>query len=87
LSLVEFSHVFETPQKSAAVVEGVADVVDGKRRLLATRTLRAEVDAASADARGGAHALVAATDRLAEQRDTWLGRLEQGGDLESCGNR
>ncbi len=86
LSLQEFSQRFETPRTSYAIVQGQVEVVDGKRHLLASRTLRAQTRAASADASGGVIALVAASGELASQLEDWLGRLEKDGILKHCGD-
>ncbi len=85
LALQEFSQLFETPQTSHAIVQGKVDVVDGKRRIVASQTLRVQTRAASADASGGVSALVAASGELAVQLDEWLHRLEKSGALEGCG--
>lgn len=85
LSLQEFSQWFETPQTSYAIVQGQVDVLDGKRRIVASQNLRAQTRAASADASGGVSALVAASGELAAQLDDWLDRLDKGGVLKGCG--
>ncbi len=85
LSLQEFSQMFETPHISHAIVQGRVDVVDGKRRIVATQHLRVQAQAASGDASGGVSALVAASGEVAVQLRDWLDRLEAGGVLKSCG--
>ena len=86
-SLREFSQVFDTPQESHAIVQGQADVIDGKRLLLAGRTLRVEAGAASPDAQGGANGLVTASGLLADQLNDWLEQLEHSGILKGCSSR
>lgn len=85
LSLQEFSQLFETPQISHAIVQGKVDVVDGKRRIVASQHLRVQTPAASANASGGVSALVAASGELATQLRDWLDRLEADGVLKNCG--
>ena len=86
LSLQEFSQWFETPKTSYAIVQGQVDLVDGKRRILASHTVRAQTRAGSADAPGGVNALVAASDELAAQLADWLVSLEKQGALKGCGD-
>lgn len=86
LSLQEFSQLFKTPQTSHAIVQGQVDVVDGKRRIVATQNLRAQTRAASADAQGGVSALVTASGDLAVQLGDWLDGLEKQGALKDCGS-
>ena len=75
LDLEEFSHWFASPADSSGLVRVRATVLEstaGGERLLAQRTLVAQRPAASADASGGARALAAATDALAEELEQWL---------------
>jgi cholesterol transport system auxiliary component len=76
IDLQEFSQVFDSPQKSRAVMQAGVRLIDGKRQLLAERTLAVEMPALSADAQGGVNALVAASSDFGGQLANWLDALE-----------
>ena len=86
LELHEFSQVFDSPQESRAVLQAQASVIDGKRRLLASRAVHIEKAAETPDAPGGVRALVNASEEQARQLAHWLGQLEQERVLNVCGS-
>ena len=74
IDVEEFCQAFSTPERSRAVVRvraALADAVSG--RLLRERTFTAEVDAESADAAGGAHALALAAREMVDSLLSWAG--------------
>ena len=72
LELDEFSHVFDTAERSRGVLVVRATLVSQARHaLIAQRTFTIERNAASADAIGGVHALVAASDALLDALVAW----------------
>ena len=72
LELDEFSHVFDTAERSRGLLVVRATLVSQARHaLIAQRTFTIERNAASADAIGGVHALVAASDALMEALVAW----------------
>jgi cholesterol transport system auxiliary component len=84
VELQEFSQVFTAPRTSHGVAQGQVSLIDGKRRLIASRAFGIERPARQADAAGGVQALVEAGDELGRQLDAWLGRLDREGGLKSC---
>jgi cholesterol transport system auxiliary component len=85
VELQEFSQVFTAPRTSHGVAQGQVSLIDGKRRLIASRAFGIVRPARQPDAAGGVQALVEAGDELGRQLDVWLLRLEQEGGLKSCG--
>ena len=80
LELDEFSHWFETPERSSGLVRmrvTLAQAEGGVERLLAQRSFVVQRAASSADAAGGVRALTAATDALILEMEQWLGQVEQ----------
>jgi cholesterol transport system auxiliary component len=80
LELDEFSHWFETPERSSGLVRmrvTLAQAEGGVERLLAQRSFVVQRAASSADAAGGVRALTAATDALILEMEQWLGHVEQ----------
>lgn len=75
MGLEEFSHQFETPDRSWGVlrlrVTLMENAVAGER-LLAQRTFVVRRPAPSADAPGGVRALAAATDAVAQEIAQWM---------------
>jgi cholesterol transport system auxiliary component len=72
VELAHFSHVFDSPTASRALVQAHATVsAAGRRSVVGRRTFVIEVPAASHDAHGGAHALAAAGRQLVEQTLAW----------------
>jgi cholesterol transport system auxiliary component len=72
VELEEFCHVFASPQASRGLVVLRANIVDAATgQSLRRRVFEASVDAPSADAAGGAHALAQATDRAIEDVLGW----------------
>jgi len=84
LELQEFSQIFDSPQQSRGVVKGSVSLIDAKRNLAAEWQVSVEKPAASADAPGGVHALVASSSTLGEQVHEWLLRLDKDGTLKRC---
>ncbi len=84
LELQEFSHVFHTPQSSRGVLHGQLTLLDARRRMIAERAVSGEQPAASADARGGVGALLAASDELGRQVAGWLNDLERHDAAGDC---
>ncbi|XAH24132.1 ABC-type transport auxiliary lipoprotein family protein [Xylophilus sp. GW821-FHT01B05] len=75
LQLEEFSQIFDSPSQSSGVVRLRATLVENTPegdRLIAQRLVLARQPAPTADAAGGAKALVAATDDAAQQISDWL---------------
>jgi hypothetical protein len=84
LELHEFSQLFDTPQRSRAMLQGNATLLDARHRIVAERGVASEQPAATDDARGGVMALVAASEALGRQLATWLNDLEKAGRLRHC---
>ncbi len=79
LELDEFSHWFETPERSSGLVRLRATLAQpeaGGERLLAQRSFVVQRAASSADAAGGVRALTAATDALIGEIEQWVGQVE-----------
>ena len=72
VDLQEFAQRFDTPQRSVGVLQGSVSVFGAKRQLLAERQFVVEQPARSADAQGGANALVAAGNEFGRQMHDWL---------------
>ncbi|WP_153117868.1 ABC-type transport auxiliary lipoprotein family protein [Rhodocyclus tenuis] len=72
VDLHEFSQVFEKEEQSAGVIQAQAVLLDARRRLIAGRSFAIERPAGSADARGAAAALLAASDALGGELAGWL---------------
>lgn len=75
LELEEFSHFFETPERSVGLVRLRATLVEttsSGEKLLAQRSITVQRPAPSADAPGGVRALTAATDAAIDEIATWL---------------
>jgi len=75
LELEEFSHFFETPERSVGLVRLRATLVEttsSGEKLLAQRSITVQRHAPSADAPGGVRALTAATDAAIDEIATWL---------------
>ncbi|MDR0379605.1 MAG: ABC-type transport auxiliary lipoprotein family protein [Candidatus Accumulibacter sp.] len=88
VELQEFSQVFTAPQVSHGVAQGQASLIDGRRRLLASRAFDVERLAHRSDAAGGVQALVEASEELGRQLATWLDRLERedSSKIAGCGS-
>lgn len=72
LEIAEFSQIFDTPTRSRAVLSGKLQLLDRQRREAAVRPVHIEL-AATGDAEGGARALAATVDRLAQEVSGWQG--------------
>lgn len=75
VELQEFSQLFDTTQSSSGLVRLRATLIEAKGgadRLVAQRVFVVQRPAASADAPGGVHALMAATDAAVEEIGAWL---------------
>jgi len=70
VELDEFTHVFDAPEKSRAVVRLRASVL-GKSALIAQRTFSVERQASTPDAEGGVRALIGASDEAVDQIVAW----------------
>lgn len=74
LDLEEFSQVFTAPEHSSAVLR-LRATLSQNGKLLGQRLLRVQQPAPQADAVGGVKAMALATDRAAEELQTWLSGL------------
>ncbi len=80
LELDEFSHWFETAERSSGLVRMRATLAQsegGIERLLAQRSFVVQRPSGSADAAGGVRALTVATDALIQELEQWLVQVEQ----------
>ncbi|MCM8612347.1 ABC-type transport auxiliary lipoprotein family protein [Accumulibacter sp.] len=84
IELQEFSQVFATPQRSSALLQGQATLLDTRQRIIAEKAVAVEQPASSADARGGVGAMVAASGQLGNELLPWLYEVEKRGRLKSC---
>lgn len=84
IELQEFSQVFDSPQKSHAVVQGHVSLIDTRRHLVAERQVTLTHPAATPDANGGVNALVTASTELGQQLAEWLASLEKSNTLKRC---
>ncbi len=71
IELDEFSHLFESPDKSQGILRLRASLFQGNQ-LAAQTTVLAKAPAPSQDAAGGVRALRAATDDAAKQVAAWM---------------
>ncbi|MDE2585546.1 MAG: membrane integrity-associated transporter subunit PqiC [Betaproteobacteria bacterium] len=85
LEVEELSQVFETPEKSAVVLQGHMTLADKQRKLIAERPLALNRPAAGADARGGVAAFAELAARAAQEMAAWLELQESEGKLKVCG--
>jgi cholesterol transport system auxiliary component len=77
VSLEEFSHFFESPEKSIGLVRVNATLIrsnPGGDRVLAQRSFTAQRPAPSNDAPGGVKALAAASDAVVADLVAWVGQ-------------
>lgn len=77
VSLEEFSHFFESPDKSVGLVRVNATLIrsnPGGDRVLAQRSFTAQRPAPSNDAPGGVKALAAASDAVVADLVAWVGQ-------------
>lgn len=75
IDLEEFSQLFDTQRTSSGLVRLRATLIEARRgadRPIAQRLFVVQRPAATADARGGVHALMSATDAAIEQLGAWL---------------
>lgn len=78
VELEEFSQLFDSPERSSALVRLRATVLTQRATgdtLLAQRSFIAQQRATTADAPGGVQAIAAATDELIAELDSWLAQL------------
>ncbi|PKO41457.1 MAG: hypothetical protein CVU30_14285 [Betaproteobacteria bacterium HGW-Betaproteobacteria-3] len=78
VTLEEFSHLFETPERSVGLVRLRATVLEatpGGERLLAQRSVIVQRPATQASAPGGVRALAAATDAAVAELALWLAQM------------
>lgn len=72
IEMLDFSQVFDATDRSRAVVQARATLVDlQKRSVLAQRTFSAERPASPANAEGGARALAAGADAMVAEIVSW----------------
>jgi cholesterol transport system auxiliary component len=75
LDLDEFSQIFETPERSSALLRvraTLAQPVGGSEKLVAQRNFVVQQPSPSPDAPGGVHALTAAADAVILEIDQWV---------------
>ena len=80
LELDEFSHWFESANRSSGLVRiraTLAQATGGVDRLLAQRSFVMQRPASSADAAGGVRAMADATDAVITEIDQWLQQVEK----------
>ncbi len=78
LQLEEFSHLFESPNKSSGLLRLRVTLVQpgpAGERLIAQRSVIVQHAATTSDAPGGVRALMAATDQAAQEISAWLETL------------
>ena len=78
VTLEEFSHLFETPERSVGLLRLRATVFEATgvgERVLAQRSIVVQRPAASATAAGGVRALAAATDAAVAELGQWLAQM------------
>jgi len=88
LELDEFSHWFESPQRSSGLVRmrgTLAHTTGGVERLVAQRSFVMQQPATSADAAGGVRAMAAATDALIQEVDQWVQQVERAQEVKQDG--
>jgi cholesterol transport system auxiliary component len=71
IEIAEFSQSFATPDSSRGLLRARVALLDLSRRELAERAVNIEMNAVTADARGGVGALTAAVDQLADDLMAW----------------
>ncbi len=71
LELDEFSHIFESPEKSFGLIRLRASLLQNDK-IVAQKSLIAQEAATAQDAAGGVRALTAATDDAVRQLSEWL---------------
>lgn len=76
VELDEFSHVFESPGRSAGVVRLRATLLH-KEQWVGQQVFTASTNASAQDAAGGVRALTAATDDAVAQMDGWVAQQMQ----------
>lgn len=74
IEIDDFTHVFETPEKSHARIVARVAVLDG-RELAGQRTFAQRIPAPTPDAEGGAKAMAQATDAVMADILRWLDKL------------
>jgi cholesterol transport system auxiliary component len=84
IDLQEFMQVFDKIDSSHAVLQAEASLIDARRQIVGAREFALERPAATADAAGGAAALVGASNALGSEVGTWLGQLDAAGRLGTC---
>lgn len=80
LELDEFSHWFESPERSSGLVRmraTLAHTTGGVERLVAQRSFVMQQPASTTDASGGVRAMTGATDAVIQELDLWLLQVEK----------
>ncbi len=78
IELDDFTHVFESPERSYAQLVARVAVLDG-RKLLDQKLFQQRIPAPSQDAEGGARAMAQANDMMMADILHWLSALPQPG--------
>ncbi len=75
IDIEQFGQIFSSTSESRGVIIGNARLLDKRRSLIASRQIKVERPAQTADAQGGVLALTAATEALAGEMGGWLDQL------------
>ncbi|HRE15797.1 MAG TPA: ABC-type transport auxiliary lipoprotein family protein [Rhodocyclaceae bacterium] len=72
VNVQEFVQTFASAERSEGDLRAEVRMLDGQRKVLATRFITAIQPAPAADARGGIAALASAVDQLAKEAGSWV---------------
>ncbi|MGE5385100.1 MAG: ABC-type transport auxiliary lipoprotein family protein [Betaproteobacteria bacterium] len=86
IDIDQFGQNFGSASDSRGVIVGKARLLDNRRALIASRQIKIEHPAPTANAQGGVRALTAATDTLADELAQWLDQLAKSRKLECTAN-
>jgi ABC-type uncharacterized transport system auxiliary subunit len=84
IEITEFSQVFDSRERSKGVLQGRAQWLDRSRHVISELILDIQVDAPSADSRGGVSALQSAVTKLASELQVWQKSLRANGKNVPC---
>jgi ABC-type uncharacterized transport system auxiliary subunit len=84
IEIAEFSQVFDSRERSKGVLQGRALWLDRSRHVLSELILDIQVDAPSADSRGGVSALQSTVTKLAGELQVWQKSLRANGKNVTC---
>jgi hypothetical protein len=76
--------VFDSRERSKGVLQGRAQWLDRSRHVISELILDIQVDAPSADSRGGVSALQSAVTKLASELQVWQKSLRANGKNVPC---